>query len=390
MGKSSAATPKGANRGGRVLILGGMGKIGRSIAADILAHTNAQVILTGRNSRGSTSPRSPLGVRSRFLCLDLKETSRLDPLVESVDLVIHCAGPFHDRDPQVLQTCIQRGTAYLDVADNPDFVQHCLNLGETAAAAGVTAVVSTGIFPGISNSMVRLGIEALDQAESVHLSYVVAGSGGAGPTVMRTTFLELSHSFKGWLRGQWQTVRPYSEPEIIRFSAPYGPQRVYWFSTSEAVTLPRSFPQLHTVITKFGSLPSFYNTLTGWMAQLPAPLLGHPWTIASLSTVSYKMTQLTDLYTGLGVAMVAQVQGQRQGQPTTATVTFSHPQMIRTVGAGTGSLAQLILTGQWSKPGVWPVEQAIPSELFLKTLHQRQLPVTVTCTPGLHPPLHSS
>ncbi|MGA1475659.1 MAG: KR domain-containing protein, partial [Prochlorothrix sp.] len=32
----------------QILIIGGMGQIGRAIAGDLLAHTNADLILTGR------------------------------------------------------------------------------------------------------------------------------------------------------------------------------------------------------------------------------------------------------------------------------------------------------------------------------------------------------
>ena len=89
------------------------------------------------------------------------------------------------------------------------------------------------------------------------------------------------------------------------------------------------------------------------------------------------MTQITDRWTGTGVAILADVEGQSQGQATRARVTLSHPQMLRTVGAGTGSLAQLLLSQSWQAPGVWPVEQALPSPLFQKTLQQRGLSVTL-------------
>ncbi|MEB3272423.1 MAG: saccharopine dehydrogenase NADP-binding domain-containing protein [Prochlorothrix sp.] len=359
----------------QILIIGGMGQIGRAIAGDLLAHTNADLILTGRRLPSS---RDPLAANSRVRCLqlDVEDGDRLAFLISSVNLVIHCAGPFDYRDQRVLRTCIENQVSYLDVSDSPRFVQDALMLSDRAAAAGITAVVSTGVFPGISNSLVRWGIEALDRAESVHLSYVVAGSGGAGTTVMRTTFLEIRHPFQGWVHGQWRSIVPYSAPEWVTFPDPYAKAQVYWFSTSEAATLPRSFPQLHTVTTKFGSLPGLYNQLTGLMARLPPIVIQQPWIIEALAKVSYGMTQLSDPWTGTGVAIRAQVDGQHQGKPARATATLSHPQMLLTVGAGTGSLAQLLLQG-WQQPGIWPVEQALPSALFQKLLQQRGIPLTL-------------
>jgi saccharopine dehydrogenase-like NADP-dependent oxidoreductase len=171
-----------------VLIIGGTGRIGRSIAQDILNHTQAHVVITGRNPVIGESVTALLGSRSRFQLLVLGDLEQLQQAIAGVDLVIHTAGPFHDRDTRVLQTCIQHQVDYLDVSDERSFTQRALGQSEAAAAAGITAIINTGVFPGISNSMARQGVEQLDQADSIRLSYVVAGSGGAGVTVMRTTF----------------------------------------------------------------------------------------------------------------------------------------------------------------------------------------------------------
>jgi saccharopine dehydrogenase-like NADP-dependent oxidoreductase len=197
---------------------------------------------------------------------------------------------------------------------------------------------------------------------------------------MRTTFLEISHPFQAWVQGQWQTIQPYSQREKVTFPPPYGDAAVYWFSTSEAATLPQSFP-LKTVITKFGSLPDWYNPLTQAMTLLPPILLQQPWLIEFLAQVSYGMTQVSDRWTGIGIAMQAKVIGQYQGRSATAQVSFAHPHMLPTVGCGTGSIAQLILAQRLQKPGVWPVEQVLPSPLFLETLTQRRLEV-MTQFPG--------
>jgi saccharopine dehydrogenase-like NADP-dependent oxidoreductase len=49
-------------------------------------------------------------------------------------------------------------------------------------------------------------------------------------------------------------------------------------------------------------------------------------------------------------------------------------------GAGTGSIAELMLANQLNKSGVWPVEQALPTELFKQTLQSRGLKLNVEST----------
>jgi saccharopine dehydrogenase-like NADP-dependent oxidoreductase len=198
----------------RVLILGGRGRIGSSVAQDLATHTQAKITITGRSPE---THNLPLGEREQYLALDLAEVDKLREAIAHSDLVIHCAGPFHYRDANVLQLCIEQGVNYIDVSDHRSYTSKALTYHEQAIAAGVTAVINTGIFPGISNSMVRQGVEQFDEAEKIKLYYLVGGSGGAGITVMRTTFLGLQHPFEAWIDGKWQVVKPYSEREIVEF-----------------------------------------------------------------------------------------------------------------------------------------------------------------------------
>lgn len=356
----------------KVLILGGQGRLGTSIAADILAHTDAAITVTGRRQSSR-----PLPQRCDYLTLDLANREAVRQAISRHTLIIHCAGPFSYRDTHVLETCIAQGVNYIDVADNPHYVRAALKLREAAAISGVTAIVSTGVFPGISNSMVRQGIEQLEAAESITLSYVVAGSGGAGVTVMRTTFLELQQPFPGWIEGNWHTVQPYSQRETVSFPDPYKRCSVYWFNTVEAMTLADSFP-VKTVITKFGSVPDLYNHLTWMMAHwIPKRLLQQPNTVEFLAHVSYRMTAVSDRFSGIGIAIRADIDGIHKNTPKRYTATFLHPDTAAAAGIGTGSIAQFLLSGELQAPGVWPVEKALPTRLFEAACQQRGLTVSV-------------
>ena len=355
----------------RVLILGGQGRIGNSVAQDLVAHTQAQITVTGRQPTRETTLRQQPSSPVEFLALDLADIEGLRKAIASSSLVIHCAGPFLYRDSNVLEICLEQGVNYLDVSDNRAFTQKVLTYRDKATAAGVTAIVNSGIFPGISNSMVRHDVEQLDKAERIHLSYVVAGSGGAGVTVMRTTFLGLQEPFAAWIDNQWQMVKPYTDREKIKFPSPYSNAGVYWFDMPEAFTLVDSF-NVNTVITKFGSVPDFYNHLT-WIAAhiFPSSWLKNPGGIEFLSHVSHIMTDVSDRFSGIGVAIRSEVRGRKDGKSATVGSTLVHENTAEAAGAGTGSLAQLMLDGKLNKPGVWPVEQALSTELFKQTMQSR-------------------
>lgn len=354
----------------RILILGGSGRIGNSVAA-ALAQTHAELTLTSRHPEFQ-----PPSDRYRVLWCDVNDGDRLLQTLPSYDLVIDCAGPFLLRDATVLKTCIASGVNYLDVSDSPEFTQKALAYHELAQQAGVTAIINSGIFPGISNSMVRLGVEQLDPGlDRIHLSYAVSGSGGAGLTVLRTTFLGLQKPLSAWLDGAWQAIQPYSDREVIAFRAPYNRVGVYWFDVPETLTLPTSFP-VKTVITKFGSVPDFYNYLTWAIARfLPTQWLQNPRAIEFLSRVSYKMTQFTDRFTGIGVAICARVDGTHNGNPAHCRVSLVLENTATAAGWGTGSIAELMLSGQLTQPGVNPVERVLSTAQFEAAMQSRGIDI---------------
>lgn len=365
----------------QVLIIGGTGRIGTSVATDIATHTQAEITITGRHHNNATDkiPVSNMG----FLKLDLTDKEAIRNAIFSLKqnsenspippLVIHCAGPFFQRDATVLKTCIEAGVNYLDVSDNRKFTRLALDYSDAAANAGVTAIINTGIFPGISNSLVRQCIDQLDKAEEIHLSYVVGGSGGAGLTVMRTTFLGLQNPFEVWIDNQWQSVTPYSDREVIEFPPPYGKIGVYWFDMPECFTLAKAFP-VKSVITKFGSFPDFYNLMTWIVANWwPSSWLQNPDTIEFLSQVSYKMTEFTDNFSGIGVAVKSQVSGIKDGKAASFSSTLLHDNTATAAGIGTGTIAELILRGELNQAGVFPPEEVLTTDLFERTMESRGL-----------------
>ncbi|MBV5261789.1 NAD-dependent epimerase/dehydratase family protein [Synechococcus moorigangaii CMS01] len=357
----------------KILVLGGAGKIGQRVAAAIASL--GEVTVTGRRQRETP------GLQGNFLRLDLNDLTALEKAIANHDLVIHCAGPFHRRDGRVLQTCIRQGKNYIDISDHRCLYQKIKPLTQAAGEAGIVAVCNAGVFPGISNSMVRLAVERLDQAEKIELYYGVAGSGGAGETVLTTTFLGLGEPFLVFQDGTWQGKRPYSEPTKIEFPAPLGQTTVYWFDVAETFTFVESFP-VTTVITKFGSQPHFYNQMTRALTFLPEAIRQYPPVINILSKISYGMTKLTDPFTGVGVAMQAIVSGIKDGTPQQVTVDFVYEHTAIAAGLGVALVAELVLSDQINQPGLYPVEQIIPSNLFLAWAHRHQIQLTWNIQPS--------
>ncbi|MGC1393619.1 MAG: saccharopine dehydrogenase, partial [Coleofasciculaceae cyanobacterium] len=92
-----------------------------------------------------------------------------------------------------------------------------------------------------------------------------------------------------------------------------------------------------------------------------------------LSHVSHRMTSVSDRFSGIGVAIRSEVQGIKAGKSATVCSTLVHENTAVAAGAGTGSIAELMLSGELKQPGVFPVEQALSTQLFEKMMQNRGL-----------------
>ena len=155
-----------------VLVVGGSGRVGGS--------TLRWLDQLGSSS-GSSAPALKLasGGRSRsrfqasqqrlnlpdlgFVEIDLDHSVEvLTAAVRGANLVVHTAGPSQGRtQPKLLQACIAAGVPYCDVCDEWPLSQHAKALAASAAAAGVPAVVSCGIWPGVSALMAAEAVDRL-------------------------------------------------------------------------------------------------------------------------------------------------------------------------------------------------------------------------------------
>jgi saccharopine dehydrogenase-like NADP-dependent oxidoreductase len=148
----------------------------------------------------------------------------------------------------------------------------------------------------------------------------------------------------------------------------------------ETYTFAESF-QVQNVITKFGSIPDFYNHLTWITAHIfPDAWVESSRGIEFFSQVSYRMTEVTDKFSGIGVAMLAKVAGWQGQQKAVYQATMLHENTAQAAGWGTGSVAELILAAKLQKAGIYPVEQVLSTELFHATMKKRGIKLDRSCT----------
>lgn len=127
-----------------VLVLGAYGHFGKVICRKLKDIAGVVVIGGGRRKQKLESLANELEVKTLHVDWRDKELTRI--LTDNkIHLLIHVAGPFVGQDCSVAEACIEAGCYYVDMADDPDFVQGVTALDEKAKAANVMLLSGMGM-----------------------------------------------------------------------------------------------------------------------------------------------------------------------------------------------------------------------------------------------------
>jgi saccharopine dehydrogenase-like NADP-dependent oxidoreductase len=353
----------------RLLVVGGSGRIGSAVVRDLLRNSEAALTIAGRSRPRLEAAAAALPgcVDIRTLDLDSATVAELTCIVRGYDLVLLCVGPFRARPPSLMLACISAGVNYVDVCDDRRATAERLAFDATARAAGVTALIDTGTFPGIDNVLVADALARNPGADSVHLHFLCQGSGGGGFGVLQTTFIAVSRPYAELHEGAWQHMPSYGLRQRVAFAEPIGHRPVYGFEVPEIWSLAESLPQLRTVTSRFGTTPDLWNWATWALARLPNSLRNDLTWLDNAATFMIPWVHRLDHLAGEALAIRIDVQGPGVHE----VIHFFAPSTTEAVGWATGAAAHMMLDGAIAGPGVLLPEKAIPPAAYMAALQAR-------------------
>ncbi|XP_027075713.1 uncharacterized protein [Coffea arabica] len=345
----------------RVLILGGTGRVGGSTAIALSKLSpDLQIIIAGRNRERGAAMVDKLGDDSEFTAVNIDDSKSLEAALVDVDLVLHTAGPFQQAQKcTVLEAAIRTKTAYIDVCDDTSYAYRAKAYMDEAVTAGIPAITTGGIYPGVSNVMaaelVRVAkSESEVKPERLRFYYYTAGSGGAGPTILSTSFLLLGEEVVAYNKGKKINLKPYSGMLNIDFGMGIGKRDVFLLNLPE-VRSAYEILGVPTVSARFGTAPFFWNW--GMLAMtnlLPAEFLRDRSKVQQLVQAFDPLVRAVDKFAGERVSMRVDLEGS-DGYNRIAI--FSHRQLSKSVGNATAAFVLAVLEGS-TQPGVWFPEES--------------------------------
>ncbi|MCI4371868.1 MAG: saccharopine dehydrogenase NADP-binding domain-containing protein [Thermoplasmata archaeon] len=399
----------------RVAILG-VGGLGRTLASELRGDRRVTSLLLvdqlGERARVLTGIPGRVPIEAKQL--NVENRVALAKALEGVDVIVNATLPRYNL--RIMEAALQVHANYLDIGamgprepgDTPGVLDQ-IAMGAAFETAGLTALVSMGLDPGISNAMARAAVDRFDSIDAIRIraSDVITQPGtGSFPLFSRETFLSNVLARPSvWLDRSLQEREPLSEPEDFAFPLPVGARRTYLVSHEEVATLPRFLGKpiarvdykyaldanLVRALVALDRLQMLTDTRTirlgnqmvpfrrALLAAFPEPsALVLPLEGATAMTVEVEGRRGDELLVRRGDVTMRHSESNRRRSTTAAYYLNAVAAAI-----GLGMIADKATPG----PGVHPPEVLDPARIFAEWSH-RDLPMTWSerTAPGQVPP----
>lgn len=362
----------------KVLILGGTGDMGRRAAID-LAHAPdvTTLTITSRSLAKARLLAQAIGTKAQAAAIDANDHDALVRLMRAHSVVAGAVGPYYLYEVPLAQAAIDAGVSYTSLCDDYDAAHAVLGLEGAAKEAGVTVLTGAGWTPGITNILVRRGVEQLDHADEAHIAWAASASDSEGHAVLFHMLHILTGDVPTYANGQWTTVPAGSGRIPVDFGGDMGKVNVYHVGHPEPVTLPRYVPELGTVSLRGGLQEEYLNRLGRGIARL-----GLTRTHAQRSRLVGWLARATGLLKGVGATqrpisgLHVEVRGEKEGRR--VSITYQATGRMADLTALPLSVAALMLgRGQISQTGVFAIEApgGPDPQTFLSELAQRGIAI---------------
>jgi saccharopine dehydrogenase (NAD+, L-lysine-forming) len=226
----------------------GIGGLGRVIALELASdrHVDEIVIADKRGDRSRALKSIGKTADVTALEADVTDRSAMRKLLSGADVAVNATLP--DYNLTIMDACLEAGCGYVDSsgcspteAGEKRGVLEQLALDPRWRERGVTALISLGSDPGLSNMMARLASERFETIDRILVRKASTGEKGMDgfPLYSREIFVRDALSPPViWNGSAFVDQEAASGEEDFEFPPPIGVRRVHLFRHEEVLTLP--------------------------------------------------------------------------------------------------------------------------------------------------------
>ncbi len=191
----------------KILIVGGYGQVGRAIAKWLAPLYPGRVAIAGRSLNKAVTAASEIGHNAEGRTLDIFSKDLGDTL-DDVALALVC---LDQTDTHFVEHCFLNAIHYIDISANYDFLSRVEKLNKLAKQKHVTAILSVGVAPGLTNLLAARAREKMPGVEQIDILLELGLGDHHGQAALEWMFDNLDAEYEIRQNGQPALVRSFSE-----------------------------------------------------------------------------------------------------------------------------------------------------------------------------------
>lgn len=196
------------------LLYGSTGYVG-SYMAQLAVEQGMQPIIAGRNPVTVKAQAEKLGLPYRVFLLE--EDDAMDRALNEVELVLHCAGPFHFTSRQMVAGCLRTQTHYLDLTGDIPVLESLFALDAEARKQGVMILPGVGFDVVPTDCLAVYLKQRLPTAEKLTLAFHSDGPALLPPGTLKTAVDMVDYGDKIRSNGELISAPKGQEKRFIDF-----------------------------------------------------------------------------------------------------------------------------------------------------------------------------
>jgi len=169
--------------------------------------------------------------------VDANKVNDIVRAAKEVNIIVNATTWSPKFNLNIMEAALNRGAHYQDLASYP---AQQLELNKRWENAELTALIDTGVSPGLTNVLAAQAAHKLDRVEEIRIRLwtEVESEEPISLWSPETAWGDMAAEPIVYESGEFNQVLPFSGEEVYNFPEPIGPQTVYMHSHEEPETLP--------------------------------------------------------------------------------------------------------------------------------------------------------
>ena len=352
----------------RVVVYGGDGFFGYLVVEDLLKYSSVEITVASRHPRATTF--HPFETRVHKVESDVNDYASVLSTIDGAKVVVSCIGPYQGQSLNLLRACVEKRIAYVDVADDRDFVVRCHQMSSAIEEAGITAFVGCSVVPGMSSLLTKYCQEEVPSIERTRMFISPGTQHPRGSGSFLCLLSTVGNEFQMPNTDGQRTVQGWTGRERVCFPPPMGDRWVYFVVDIADYYLQPIYFGVKTVEFKIGSELDVLNRTLSGLRQVKRVLnfKNLDWLLPMSRVLIYAASLFGTSRDGVMVEVSSQNHAQNM------SLSVFAPERGEVIPALLPSLAtQMLLQGEVTCRGIVPLPDWLPRERLLEELTKRDL-----------------